>query len=87
MRVVYTEKFLAQAKELPKETQTKLARLLGLLAVNPFNPLLHSKRLTGKLSQEYSFRITRDWRVIFIFISKDTIKLIMARHRKDVYRK
>ncbi len=86
MQVVYTDRFLDQAKELPKETQTKLARLLELLEVNPFNPLLHTKRLIGRLSHEYSFRITRDWRVIFIFLDADSIKLVRVRHRKDVYR-
>lgn len=34
----------------------------------------------------YSFRITRDWRVIFQFENPEVIKLIEMGHRKDIYR-
>ncbi|MBI2459523.1 MAG: type II toxin-antitoxin system RelE/ParE family toxin [Parcubacteria group bacterium] len=52
----------------------------------PFHPLLHAKRLSGKLAGLLSFRITRDWRVIFQFNDPETIQLLRVKHRKDVYR-
>lgn len=82
----YHENFLVSAKQLSKEHQSKLARLLILLQGNPFHPLLHTKRLGGKLAGFLSFRITRDWRVIFQFNDPDTIQLLRVRHRKDAYR-
>jgi addiction module RelE/StbE family toxin len=86
MRLVYSKDFLKQAAKLPKEAQRKLDKLIGLLASDPFHPLLHSKPLSGELSMTYSFRITRDWRVIFYFEDKETIKLLKVGNRKDVYR-
>lgn len=48
--------------------------------------MLHTKYLTGRLPGLLSFRITRDWRVIFKFNDAHTIQLIRVRHRKDIYR-
>ena len=84
--LVYSKYFLSQAKKLPKPQQEKLAELLDLLSSNPFHSKLHTKHLTGKLSGLFSFRITRDWRVIFQFISPREIVLVDVAHLKDVYR-
>ena len=82
----YSDSFLKSARKLPKEQQEKLASLIELLSDNPFHPQLHTKHLTGKLSGLYSFRITRDWRVIFQFVSPQELKLINVANRKDIYR-
>ena len=83
--LVYGNHFLKSVKKLPKEQQKKLAELLEIIQENPFYSKLHTKSLSGQLSGLYSFRITRDWRVIFQFISPDTIQLIEIGHRKDIY--
>lgn len=82
----YSKYFLRQANKLPKEQQNKLANLLSLLQKDPFYPQLHSKNLTGRLSGLYSFRITREYRVIFKFNSPTEVQLIDVSHRKDIYR-
>lgn len=71
----YHKNFLVSAKHLPKEYQNKLVRFLTLLQENPFHSLLHTKRLSGKLAGFLSFRITRDWRVIFQFNDPETIQV------------
>lgn len=86
MRLIYSDRFLAESANLPRSVQTKLARLLDLLIVDPFHPLLHTKRLSGKLAALYSFRITRDWRVIIMFEPEDRIRLVKVGHRKDIYK-
>lgn len=82
----YTKQFLKSARKLPHSQQQKLANLLDLLQEKPFTALLHTKPLTGELTGFYSFRITREWRVIFQFLSPTTIALIEVAHRKDIYR-
>lgn len=84
--LVYGESFRQSARKLPIFVQYKLAQLLVRLQNNPFDPLLHTKYLTGDLAGWLSFRITRDWRVIFCFLEPHTIKLIKVKHRKDIYR-
>lgn len=86
MRVVYSKQFLKSAKKLPKSQQEKLAQLIKYLPENPYHPLLHTKHLSGNLVGLLSFRITREWRVIFLFSDLETIHLLRVEHRKDVYR-
>lgn len=86
IRIVYSRDVLKSAKKLPKRQQMKLAELLEIVKENPFNSFLHTKLLTDHLASFYSFRITRDWRVIFQFISPDIIKLVAINHRKDIYK-
>jgi addiction module RelE/StbE family toxin len=86
VRVLYTDRFLRSARSLPAAQQTKLAAQLESLRDNPFHRTLHTKALSGQLSGLYSFRITRDWRVIFQFLSSDTVSLVDVGHRRDIYR-
>jgi addiction module RelE/StbE family toxin len=85
MKIRYDAHFLKEAQRFPKKTQVKLADLLAVLEQDPKSPLLHTKALSGKLVGLFSFRITRDWRVIFRFVDHDTIFLLAAKHRKDIY--
>ncbi len=68
VRIVYHYNFIKSAKLSPKVQQEKLAELLTVVQQNPFHPTLHTKRLSGELAGLLSFRITRDWRVIFQFL-------------------
>ena len=84
--IYYGKNFLKSAKNLQQPQQEKLAKLLENLAKNPYERKLHTKHLTGKLSGLYSFRITRDYRVIFQFLSPNEIQLVEIAHRKDIYK-
>lgn len=86
IRVVYGGDFLKLARRLNKKLQKKLANSIITLRRNPFNSSLHTKNLSGKLSGFFSFRITRDWRVIFQFLDSETVRLVEVAHRKDIYR-
>ncbi len=87
VKLVYGKKFLKSSKKLPQAQKEKLAELLEIFQNNPFSSILHSKPLAKELIGFYSFRITRDWRVIFRFITAFEIQLVKVGHRKDIYRK
>lgn len=84
--VSYSKYFLSQSKKLPRTQQEKLAKLIDFLSENPLDSKLHAKHLTGRLSGLYSFRITRDYRVVFQFLSPTEVQLVDVAHRKDIYR-
>ncbi len=86
MKIVFDADFLKSVNDMPDNARLKLRSLLHHLESNPFHPLLHTKRLHGELSGFYSFRITRDWRVIFYFKDIETVQLVDVGHRKDIYR-
>jgi addiction module RelE/StbE family toxin len=86
VRVYYSDTFLRRVRKLTEKQQVKLARLVVLLKENPYHPQLHIKSLSGDLSGIYSFRITRDYRVLFKFLSPDEIILVDVGDRKDIYK-
>lgn len=86
MEIVYSNNFIKSAKLTPKPIKNKLADLLEIIKENPFDSKLHAKPLMGELKGFYSFRITRDWRVIFNFLNSQKIFLIDVAHRKDIYK-
>lgn len=86
MTVTFSVDFIDSAKKLPKKLKIKLDKLIQVSEDNPFSPSLHTKHLSGRLSGLLSFRVTRDWRVIFRFIEPDLIQLIEVANRKDIYR-
>jgi mRNA-degrading endonuclease RelE of RelBE toxin-antitoxin system len=86
MRIVYDALFLKRVQNLPPAQQQKLAHLLAVLQINPYDPRLHTKKLGPPLEGHLSFRITRDWRVVFRFLSLTEIFVTRVKHRKDIYR-
>ena len=85
MILLYSKSFLESVKKFPKNIQEKLFDQLEIFKQNPFHPFLYTKPLVERLIGFYSFRITRGWRVIFRFENKETILLVEAGHRKDIY--
>ena len=86
IKISYGSVFVKSARKLPEKLKIKLANSITLLQNNPFNQSLHTKYLSGKLAGLLSFRITREWRVIFKFVESDLIQLVEVANRKDIYR-
>lgn len=86
IRLVFSSNFQRSVERMPRPEQKKLGNLLELIHQNPYHPKLHTKPLAGDLSGFYSFRVTRDWRVIFQFLDPKTIQLLRVVNRKDAYR-
>ena len=85
-RIEYARGFEKQAARLEKRLQKKLAKLLGLMQENPYDPRLHTQPLSEPFAGVLSFRITRDWRVTFHFVDHETVRILEVKHRKDIYR-
>ena len=86
MKVGFDKIFLKEVKRLPVPQQKLLAQKINLLVSNPFDTRLHTKSLSTPLQGIYSFRVTREYRVLFRFVSAEEIMLLTVKHRKDVYR-
>ena len=82
----YSKSFLKGVKQLPVSQQRLLAKKLSLLQHNPFDSRLHTKQLSTPLQGVFSFRISRDYRVLFHFQDASTVIVLRAKHRKEVYR-
>ena len=84
--VRYSKRFVKFAQKLSHKDQERLADQIELLKENPFHSYLHTKPLSGPFAGLYSFRITRNFRVLFVFVDPDEIKLIDIGDRKDIYK-
>ena len=85
-RILYTADFEKAAKRYGRVIRKRLDEALGLLEEDPFHPQLHTKPLTGPLKGYYSFRLGRDYRVIFVFRGESTIHLLRIAKRDEIYR-
>ena len=83
--IVYDDDFVKDVRKLPAESQRKLAELLVVLREDPFDPRTHTKPLNNPLRGMFSFRITRDYRVGFIFKAPHVIRLLVADRRDRIY--
>lgn len=87
LKILYDRRFIKEFKSCPKEIQKKLVYLESIFKKDPFHTNLNTKKLQGKLKHLYSFRITREYRVIFEFTTDQEVVFLAAKHRKDIYKK
>ena len=87
IQINYEKEFAKDFHKLPHEIKIKAIELEYIFRQNPFHPLLHTKKLQGPLSSFFSLRVTREYRLIFRFVSKDEIDFLAIKHRKDIYKK
>ena len=86
MKILYADEFKSQFKKLPKPIQRIYLRQENIFRNNWRDSRLHVKKLIEN-TITFSFRITRNYRVIFVFSDTDTALFLTIGHRKDVYRK
>ena len=79
--------FLKDVRNLPNGITKKTSTLLEILRENAFDSRLHVKPLGSPLKHMYSFRITRDWRVGFMFVGSHRIRLLVVDHRDSIYKR
>lgn len=86
MKVIYSDEFRKRFYKLPLEIQ-KLFRKQEIIFKNNWrNSHLQIKKLKGS-SISFSFRITRNYRTLFVFVDQKTVLSATIGHRKDIYRK
>lgn len=84
--IIFTSSALKSVRKLPKTIQSKIEESLEILSIDWRDSRLHVKKLNHKHSL-FSFRVGRDYRIIFQFKNINTIKILHAAHRKDIYNK
>ena len=84
MRIQYTRDFEKSFKSLPRKIQILFRKQELIFRENPRDTRLHTKMLSANTTT-FSFRVTRTYRVIFMFIESDTVIFYEIGHRKDIY--
>jgi len=73
--VFYSSSFKRSIKKYLSH-QNKIEKTIAKFINNPFNPSLKTHKLTGKLSNYWSFSIDFHLRILFEFIDEETVGLI-----------
>lgn len=68
--LIVLPEFLALAEMLPKETRSKLVRILKLLSVDVRHSSLQCKKVNGTKNSVYECRVDRNVRLIYDVVSE-----------------
>ena len=74
--ILYAPEFKRDYRKLDPHLKTQLKQKGRLFEQNPFHPLLHTHKLTGKLQGHWSFSVDHRVRVLFQFLSQQEILLL-----------
>jgi mRNA-degrading endonuclease RelE of RelBE toxin-antitoxin system len=85
MEVIHTPDFEKGLKVLPKRTKDFCIAQEKRFKENFRDSRLHMKKLQG-LDSVFSFRINREYRVLFYFSAENIAVFFAVGHRKDIYR-
>lgn len=87
LRIFVTKNFERAFRKLPKSIQIKAEEKIQIFKRNIKHPSLNLEKLQPTRKNFWSFRIDKNYRVIFIFLEDKAVELRDARHHKDIYRK
>lgn len=73
MIVIYSTKFYREYKRIPTNIKKQAEKMETIFRLNPFNPILKTHKLTGNLKDFWSFSVDYKNRIIFEFISENTV--------------
>lgn len=85
MEVIKTADFEKDLRKIPDSVRELFLVQEGRFQTNSHDSRLHMKKLKD-LDGAFSFRITRNYRVLFYFHTENAAVLFKIGHRKDVYR-
>ncbi len=86
MKIIYAEEFFRQFHRLQKDTQQLFRIQESRFKENWRDSRLHIKKLNDH-PFPFSFRVTRQYRVLFSFVDTDTALFGTIGNRRDIYRK
>lgn len=81
----YSSEFIKGFKNLPKNIKKLAVGQELIFRNNPKDPRLHLKILKGRLKGLCSFRVTRNYRVLFAWKDKENVLFYEIGDRKFIY--
>jgi mRNA-degrading endonuclease RelE of RelBE toxin-antitoxin system len=86
MEIFTTDKFEIEYNKLPKSVQKKAQKQEKLFQNNLHHPSLHIEKLSPKWKEMWSFRIDKNYRIVFRFLDKDKVLFLNAGPHDWIYK-
>lgn len=81
MNIYYHPRFKESYRKLPLAVKKKAELIEDDFRINPFDIKFKTHKLHGKLKNQWSFSINREYRILFEFANKDVIFLDVGSHK------
>ncbi|MDO8530445.1 MAG: hypothetical protein Q7S10_03525 [bacterium] len=82
-KIIFDDYLVKKLAKLPKDVFKIYKKQERIFTENWLDSRLHTKKLIGV--NWYSFRVTRNYRVLFYFQDVDVVVFTDIGHRKDIY--
>lgn len=86
IEIIVTNEFKKCYQELPAAIQKKAERKEKTFRKDPFHSSLHTEKLEPKGKQVWSFRIDKEYRILFRFIKPNKTLFLTCGHHSWIYR-
>ncbi len=86
IEIIVTKEFEDRYLDLPLSLQKKAEKQEALFRSNPFYPSLHTEKLEPKEKEIWSFRIDRNYRILFRFLSGNQVILLTLGTHDWIYK-
>lgn len=86
MEIFFTEKFEEEYDRLPKDIREKAQKQERLFQNNPHHPSLRTEKLSPKWKEVWSFRIDKNYRIVFRFLDKNKVLFLNAGTHDWIYK-
>lgn len=84
MKIIYTSKFLREYKKISEKIKISAEEKEKIFRKNPFDPILNTHKLHGRLKEFWSFSVGYKYRIIFEFRENDLIYFHLVGNH-DIY--
>lgn len=85
MKIDYHRNFKKEFRKLNAKQQAQFAKRLALFIESPNHPLLRVHELAGVYKGNFSFSLTGDLRVHFIYLSAESVLLTRVGTHAQLY--
>ena len=86
MEIITTPEFELLFSQLPVGIKKKATKQAKLFCENPFYNSLNTEKLEPKSKQVWSFRVDKNYRIVFRFMEKNSVAFIAIGPHKWIYR-
>ena len=86
IKILLSEEFDGSLEKLPKHIRRKAVKRVKIFQENPFHPGLRAEKINPPQLNIWSFRIDRNYRILFRFVESNIALFILADHHKNIYR-
>ncbi|MBU4449884.1 MAG: type II toxin-antitoxin system mRNA interferase toxin, RelE/StbE family [Actinobacteria bacterium] len=83
MKINRSSRFKRSFKKLPPRIQKDFDRKIKIFFDSPFAPFLRTHKLRGNLADYYTFCLKDGYRVLFDFVSENTVVLVNIGSHND----